>query len=62
MYVPLGACTFVHQHEDTQTFAALRSVVDIPKWATAAFHGSNRVYAFAFAVTATVVFQALVDI
>ena len=46
----------------TQTFAALRSVVGIPSWAIAAFYGSHGVHAFAFAVTVTVAFQALVHV
>ena len=51
----------MHRFADTkaythaQTFAALRSVVGIPSWAILAFHGSLRVDAFAFAVTAPVV-------
>ena len=44
------------------TFAALNPVVDIPSCAIAALHGSHRVDAFAFAVTAAVIFQALVDV
>ena len=51
-----------HIHSLTQTFAALSPVVDITRWAIAAFHGSLRVHAFAFAVTASVVLQALVNI
>ena len=39
----------------TQTFAALRSVVDIPSWAIATFRGSRVVGACAFAVAAAVV-------
>ena len=42
--------------------AALRSVVDITSWAIVTFHGSHRVDAFAFVVTAAVVFQALVHV
>ena len=49
-------------HTHAQTFAARRSVVGIPSWAILAFHGSRRVDAFAFAVTATVVFRALVHV
>ena len=45
-----------HKHTYTHTFAALRSVVGIPSWAIAAFHGSRRVNAFAFAVAAAIVF------
>ena len=51
-----------HTHTHTQTFAALRSVIDITSWAIVTFHGSRRVDAFAFAVAATVVFCALVDV
>ena len=51
-----------HTHTHTQTFAALRSVVDIPSWAIATLEGSHRVVAFAFAVAAAVVFRALVDV
>ena len=54
--------THRHTHTHTQTFAALRSVVDIPSWAIVTFHGSHRVDAFAFVVTAAVVFQALVHV
>ena len=43
-----------------QTFAALRSIVGIPSWAIATFHGSQRVDALPFAVTPAVVFSALV--
>ena len=57
-----GGCTFVHPHEVTQTFASLRTIIGIPSWAIAAFHGSRRVDAFAFAVAAAVVFQALVHL
>ena len=46
----------------TQTFAALRAIVGEPSWAVATFHRSHRVHAFAFAVAAAVVFQALVHI
>ena len=60
--VVLGGCTFVHQHEDTQTFAALRPVVDILSCAIAAFHRSNRVYAFACAVAAAIESRALVEV
>ena len=45
-----------------RTFAALRPVVDIPRWAIATFHGSRRVHAFAFTVAAAVAFQALVHV
>ena len=49
------------QHKTkTQTFAALRPVVGIPRWAIAAFYRSRRVDAFAFAVAAAIIFQALV--
>ena len=44
------------------TFAALRPVVGIPSWAIAAFHGSHRVHAFAFAVAAAIVLQAFVHV
>ena len=43
-----------------ETCAALCAVVDIPNWTIAAFHGSDRVYAFTLAVAAAVVFKALV--
>jgi len=43
-------------------FAALRSVVDVPTWAIATLHGSRRVRAYAFAVAAAVVTQALVHV
>ena len=54
----------IHRHEGThtQTFAARRSVVHKPSWAIFTLEGSRRVVAFAFAVAATVVFRALVDI
>ena len=48
--------------EGTQTFAPLRAVVEIPTCAIATFHGSHRFDAFALAVAAAVVFEALVDI
>ena len=54
--------THTHTHTHIQTFAALRSVVDITSWAIVTFHGSHRVDAFAFVVTAAVVFQALVHV
>ena len=46
----------------THTFAARRSVVHKPSRAIFTLEGSRRVVAFAFAVAATVVFRALVDI
>ena len=49
-------------HTHAQTFAARRSVVGIPSRAILACHGSRRVDAFAFAVAAAVVFEALVDV
>ena len=49
-----------HTHTHTHTFAALRSVVDIPSGAILTLEGSSRVVAFAFAVTAAVIFRALV--
>ena len=51
-----------HTHTHTQTFAVFRSVVDITSWAIVTFHGSQRVDAFAFAIAAAVVFEALVDV
>ena len=51
-----------HTHTHTQTFAALRSVVDIPSCAIFTLGGSRRVGAFACAVAAAVVCRALVDI
>ena len=54
--------THTHTHTQSLTFAALRSVVGIPSWAIATCHGSRRVGALAFAVTATVVFRALVHV
>ena len=54
--------THKHSHALTQTFAALRPVVGVPSWTIAAFHGSRRVDACAFVVTAAVVFCALVEV
>ena len=51
-----------HTHTHVQTFAALRPVVGVVSWAIATFHGSRRVDACAFAVTATVVLQAFVEV
>ena len=45
-----------------QTFAALSAVVDIASGAIATRHGSHRVDAFAFVVTAAIVFQAVVNV
>ena len=51
-----------YTHTHTQTFAALRSVVDIASVAILTLGGSHRVGAFAFAVAAAVIFLALVHI
>ncbi len=60
-----GVCMYVCLMDlvcETHTFAALCSVVFITSWAIAAFKGSRRVRAFAFAVTPAVVLLTLVDV
>ena len=57
-----GTYAHKHKHTHTQTLAAVRSIVFIPIWAVGTGHGSSDVDAQVFAVTATVVFQALVDV
>ena len=54
--------TSIHQHEGTQTFAALRPVVDVPSWAILTLEGSHRVGALAFAVAAAVVRRAFIHV
>ena len=51
-----------HPFTDRQTFAALRSVVNIPSFAIPTLEGSGRVLAFAFAVAAAVICRALVHV
>ena len=45
-----------------QTFAALRPVFGVASCAIATYHGSRRVHAFALAVAAAIVVQALVHV
>ena len=45
-----------------QTFATLRSVIDIPSWAILTLEGSHRVGALAFAVAAAVVRRAFIHV
>ena len=50
------------KQQQTQTFAALLSIVGQSSWAITAFHATLRVDAFAVLVATAVVFRALVHV